>query len=54
MRPAANLPIQAVPGEAKPAPVTFSFEATRRIGYFIGKVIVPLILIVALSWVVFW
>jgi hypothetical protein len=47
-------PIQAVPGEAKTAAVTFSFEATRRIGYFIGKVIVPLILIVAMSWVVFW
>ena len=47
-------PIQTVPGEAKTAAVTFSFEATRRIGYFIGKVIVPLILIVAMSWVVFW
>ena len=47
-------PIQVVPGEAKTAAVTFSFEATRRIGYFIGKVIVPLILIVAMSWIVFW
>ena len=47
-------PIQAVPGEAKIAAVTLSFEATRRIGYFIGKVIVPLILIVAMSWCVFW
>jgi len=46
--------IQVIPGEAKTAAVTFSFEATRRIGYFIGKVIVPLILIVAMSWVVFW
>ena len=34
--------------------VTFSFEATRHVGYFIGKVIVPLVLIVAMSWVVFW
>ena len=47
-------PIQAIPGDAKTAAVTFSFEATRRIGYFIGKVIIPLILIVAMSWVVFW
>jgi len=47
-------PIQVVPGVAKTAAVTFSFEATRGIGYFIGKVIVPLILIVAMSWVVFW
>ena len=46
--------IQAFPGETKTAAVTFSFEATRRIGYFIGKVLVPLILIVAMSWVVFW
>lgn len=34
--------------------VTFSFKADRRAGYFIGKVIIPLILIVAMSWVVFW
>ena len=47
-------PIQAIPGDAKTAAVTFSFEATRRTGYFIGKVIIPLILIVAMSWVVFW
>ncbi len=47
-------PIQTLPGEAKIAAVTFSFEATRRIGYFFGKVIIPLILIVAMSWVVFW
>jgi len=47
-------PINAIPGDEKTAAVTFSFEGTRRIGYFIGKVIVPLILIVAMSWVVFW
>jgi hypothetical protein len=34
--------------------VAFSFEAKRRAGYFIGKVIIPLLLIVAMSWVVFW
>lgn len=34
--------------------VTFSFKAHRRAGYFIGKVIIPLLLIVAMSWVVFW
>lgn len=33
---------------------TFSFKARRHIGYFIVKVILPLILIVAMSWVVFW
>jgi len=31
-----------------------SFEARREIGYFIVKVIIPLIFIVAMSWVVFW
>jgi hypothetical protein len=45
---------QAAPGGKAIAVVTFSFEATRRAGYFIGKVIVPLLLIVAMSWVVFW
>jgi len=34
--------------------VTLSFKADRRAGYFIGKVIIPLLLIVAMSWVVFW
>jgi hypothetical protein len=47
-------PIRAIPGEAEAAAVTFSFDATRRIGFFIGKVILPLVLIVAMSWVVFW
>ncbi len=47
-------PIQAIPGGKVLAAVTFSFEATRRAGYFIGKVIVPLFMIVAMSWVVFW
>jgi hypothetical protein len=27
---------------------------TRRGGYYIGKVIIPLVMIVAMSWVVFW
>jgi len=31
-----------------------SFEAKRKTGYFIAKVFLPLILIVAMSWVVFW
>ena len=30
------------------------FDGKRRYGYFIAKVIIPLILIVAMSWVVFW
>ncbi len=34
--------------------IAFSVEATRRAGYYIGKVITPLFLILAMSWVVFW
>ena len=51
----------AEPRAYKPTPTmnatsgfAFSFEARREIGYFIIKVIIPLILIVAMSWVVFW
>ena len=36
------------------AAVVFSFQAERRKDYFIFQVIVPLVLIVAMSWVVFW
>jgi hypothetical protein len=46
--------IQVATGGKAIAVVTFSFEATRRAGYYIGKVIAPLILVVAMSWVVFW
>ncbi len=52
---------KAEPKPYKPSPATnpmagfaFSFEAERKAGYFIIKVIIPLILIVAMSWVVFW
>lgn len=32
----------------------FSFAARRKTGYYVYKIILPLILIVAMSWVVFW
>jgi hypothetical protein len=51
----------AEPRAYKPTPAmnpipgfVFSFSAERKSGYFIIKVIIPLILIVAMSWVVFW
>lgn len=51
----------AEPRAYKPIPImeavsgfAFSFEAKRNTGYFIIKVIIPLILIVAMSWSVFW
>ncbi len=33
---------------------SFSLKAERRVEYFIVKIILPLILIVAMSWIVFW
>jgi len=33
---------------------SFSFEAKRKSGYFVVKVILPLLFIVMMSWVVFW
>jgi hypothetical protein len=42
------------PNDVPTAGFSFSFESKRRTGYFIIKVIFPLILIVAMSWVVFW
>jgi hypothetical protein len=34
--------------------LVFSFEAERIVGDYILKYIIPLFLIVAMSWVVFW
>ncbi len=42
------------PTQAPISMYEFSFEAERNSGYFIAKVIVPLLLIVAMSWIVFW
>ena len=48
-------PYRANPGyEESVAGFSFTFEARRHTGYFIVKVILPLLLIVAMSWVVFW
>ncbi len=41
-------------GDIELAGFSFYFEAQRKTGYFIVKVILPLILIVAMSWIVFW
>jgi len=46
-------PFQVAPG-LQIAGYTFEFTATRRAHHFIIKVIIPLILIVAMSWAVFW
>jgi len=36
------------------ASVVFSFEAQRMAGYYVWKIIFPLVLIVFMSWTVFW
>lgn len=46
------LPHPSAPTEI--ATAIFSFQAERREQYFIYQVIVPLVLIVAMSWIVFW
>ena len=48
------LPYKPVPARGEIASILFSFTAERRIGYFIFKIIIPLVLIVMMSWVVFW
>ncbi len=42
-----------VPGSKIPG-FTFTFQGKRHIGYFVVKVLIPMFLIVAMSWVVFW
>ena len=42
---------KGAPGRAGAA---LEFEAKRKQGYFIYKIILPLMLIVSMSWVVFW
>ena len=47
--------IRPIPSLAIEFPaVIFSFQVERREDYFIFQVIVPLVLIVAMSWIVFW
>jgi hypothetical protein len=45
---------EPVHGKGGPPGFTFAFEAKRKQGYFVAQIIVPLILIVMMSWVIFW
>lgn len=47
-------PYDPLGGAMTDASFAFIFEAKRHTGYFIFKIIIPLALIVAMSWVVFW
>ena len=49
-----SAPFVPVPGEEAVPGISFTFEAERKAGYFIVKVIIPLLLIVFMSWIVFW
>jgi hypothetical protein len=52
---AESRPYKASPEyEESASGYSLTFQAKRHTGYFIVKVILPLILIVAMSWVVFW
>ena len=41
-------------GESRTEGFVLTFRAKRKIGYYVMKIIIPLILIVMMSWVVFW
>ncbi len=41
--------------ESSPLPgMAFEFEASRYLGYYLTKVLLPLLMIVMMSWIVFW
>jgi hypothetical protein len=47
-------PFLPSPGSLPAAGYAITFDAERKSGYFVVKVIIPLILIVMMSWLVFW
>ena len=49
-----SAPFVPVPGKEPVPGISFTFEAERKAGYFVVKVIIPLVLIVFMSWIVFW
>jgi len=48
------LPYKVIPARGETASICFSFTAQRLTGYFLAKCFVPLVLIVMMSWAVFW
>lgn len=49
-----NEPISFVEGYRPTAGLSMTVSLKRRVGFFVAKVIAPLLLIVAMSWLVFW
>ena len=47
-------PYSAMEGDLPDASFAFVFVAERKLGFYIWKIIIPLILIVMMSWIVFW
>ncbi len=47
-------PAIPLPGEKPIAGYILTFKAKRKMGYFFYKIIIPLTMIVMMSWVVFW
>ena len=41
-------------GDVQDASFALVFDGVRKVGFFIWKIILPLVLIVAMSWLVFW
>lgn len=50
----SNTPVELVAGMNEVPGFKFSFSAKRHIGYYLTKVLLPLIMIVMMSWIVFW
>ena len=47
-------PYEAIPGERPLPGLLISFQGKRHVRHYVVKVILPLVLIVAMSWTVFW
>jgi len=50
----SNAPVQLIAGMNDLPGFRFSFTAKRYVGYYLTKVLLPLIMIVMMSWIVFW
>lgn len=50
----ATEPYQLAPHEPKRAGFVFKFMAKRHAGFYVLKIVLPLVFIVLMSWVVFW
>lgn len=50
----SNEPVELIVGMNEVPGFKFSFNAKRHVGYYLTKVLLPLIMIVMMSWIVFW